>query len=466
MTAIAAGNAAPSTKTASVLSLGADASVAETSAADTLVATDASAPSRLFSSELAQAFVAESAPTTVAEGQVVAASDSAEATPMTLDSEQLLAQLAELGHALQADASKAPLPAAAELSEAVASDDANAGLATTDATAPLPLASTTTPSHPADLGTNATAIVVAPTVSQQLATSELGSDSGASADSRWPQLGSANATNGAATQATPAALTNQASQATTGAVAVAIDGGIEVSGEVTVDEGESQSPATAVNNKSIAAGLHGSLAAVIATGSGDSDLDPAVMTADAGERLDGGDELQPGGQLLRAEGRHLAQAGNPTANPSGSAEQALRQPLNAQQLAPELRDRLQMMVNSNNLTAEIRLDPPELGALQIRVQMNGDQANLQIITQQAQARELIDQALPRLREMLQQQGLSLGQTQVSQQSGGESRSHADQQQGHPAGASLIADGGDGDVSTGQWHSMAGRHRDGGIDYYA
>ncbi|GAA4874480.1 flagellar hook-length control protein FliK [Ferrimonas pelagia] len=137
-----------------------------------------------------------------------------------------------------------------------------------------------------------------------------------------------------------------------------------------------------------------------------------------------------------------------------------RQPIEAERMAPQLRDRLIMMVNSDKLTAEIRLDPPELGALQVRIQMNGEQAQLQIVTQQAQTRDLVEQALPRLREMLEQQGLQLADADIRQ---------GDPQQGQSGaegGAGEDGQIGAGDDSDEQRVSVAHRRHDGAIDYYA
>ena len=70
--------------------------------------------------------------------------------------------------------------------------------------------------------------------------------------------------------------------------------------------------------------------------------------------------------------------------------------------------------------AEIQLEPPELGRLAIRVEMDGDRLNLQVQAQNAVAREALESALPRLRELLAEQGLSLGDADIS--SGGEEHS--------------------------------------------
>jgi flagellar hook-length control protein FliK len=124
------------------------------------------------------------------------------------------------------------------------------------------------------------------------------------------------------------------------------------------------------------------------------------------------------------------------------AEQ-LRQSLNLlQQDAPnQLRERVNLMVRQNIQVAEIRLDPAGLGQMQIKIEMQQEQASVQFVVQQPQAKELLEQQLPRLREMLQQQGILLSEGNVQQQSqqqerqlaqhnGGGNKQHAETEELH------------------------------------
>jgi len=79
------------------------------------------------------------------------------------------------------------------------------------------------------------------------------------------------------------------------------------------------------------------------------------------------------------------------------------------------------MLSINNKQAEIRLDPPEMGSMQIRIRSDAEQAHINFVIQNQQAKEALEQSMPRLREMLAQQGLELGESTISYgQSGGES----------------------------------------------
>ncbi len=93
-------------------------------------------------------------------------------------------------------------------------------------------------------------------------------------------------------------------------------------------------------------------------------------------------------------------------------------PLNLGQNAWEtnLGSRLQMLVGQNIQTAEIRLDPPELGALDIKIKITNDIASVNITSPHAHVREAIETSVPRLREMFEESGLSLGDVNVRQES--------------------------------------------------
>ncbi|MCA1768155.1 MAG: flagellar hook-length control protein FliK, partial [Idiomarina sp.] len=112
--------------------------------------------------------------------------------------------------------------------------------------------------------------------------------------------------------------------------------------------------------------------------------------------------------------------GTVTANESGHANtlQALQRPLDLQQTeaSQKLQERINIMMSRNIQRADIRLDPPELGSVQIRVNMTGEQASVQFQVQSAQAKDAVEAAMPRLREMLEQQGINLADTQVGEQS--------------------------------------------------
>lgn len=86
-----------------------------------------------------------------------------------------------------------------------------------------------------------------------------------------------------------------------------------------------------------------------------------------------------------------------------------------------LGERAIMIAAQNTRVAEIKLDPPELGSLNIRVNINQDQVSLNFTSPHAHVRDAVEQSLPRLREMFAEQGLALQDSSVSDQSAEQQR---------------------------------------------
>ncbi len=85
----------------------------------------------------------------------------------------------------------------------------------------------------------------------------------------------------------------------------------------------------------------------------------------------------------------------------------------------QLAERVHMMLSKNLKNIDIRLDPPDLGKVHIRMHMNGDTTSVQFTVANHHAREALENSMPRLREMLSQQGVQVGDTAVQHQSAGQ-----------------------------------------------
>ncbi len=103
---------------------------------------------------------------------------------------------------------------------------------------------------------------------------------------------------------------------------------------------------------------------------------------------------------------------------------SLERPLGGQGWAEELGERLLWMQNKSVHVAELRLNPAHLGPVEVKIQVNQEETLVHFTAQHAPAREAIDAALPRLREMFNAQQLSLAQVEVSSHNG------SDQKQPH------------------------------------
>ena len=81
--------------------------------------------------------------------------------------------------------------------------------------------------------------------------------------------------------------------------------------------------------------------------------------------------------------------------------------------------------------ASLRLNPQHLGPMEMAVSMDGDQASISFTSQHSMVRDALESAIPRLREMLSENGLNLADVNVSQQgkSHGDDQGSPDSQQG-------------------------------------
>ncbi|ASJ98667.1 flagellar hook-length control protein [Shewanella marisflavi] len=133
-----------------------------------------------------------------------------------------------------------------------------------------------------------------------------------------------------------------------------------------------------------------------------------------------------------------------------------------QKFSPVMRQQLVAMVSQGVQQAEIRLDPPELGHMMVRVQVQGEHTQVQFHVTQTQTRELVEQAIPRLREMLAEQGMQLTDSNVSQ--GGQEQGDGSEQ-GEASGQGLS----DMDEISAEESLLASNNATSyrsGIDYYA
>ncbi len=76
-------------------------------------------------------------------------------------------------------------------------------------------------------------------------------------------------------------------------------------------------------------------------------------------------------------------------------------------------DRVSWLASQSIQAAEIHLDPPELGPMQVRIAINHEQASVNFVSHQPAVRDLLDSQLVRLRELFANEGLSLIDVNVS-----------------------------------------------------
>lgn len=82
-----------------------------------------------------------------------------------------------------------------------------------------------------------------------------------------------------------------------------------------------------------------------------------------------------------------------------------------------LNERVTWMAGKSIQRAEIRLNPADMGPIRVEVSVDDDVAKIAFSAQNAVTREAIELALPRLREMLSENGIALAGTDISDTDG-------------------------------------------------
>lgn len=98
-----------------------------------------------------------------------------------------------------------------------------------------------------------------------------------------------------------------------------------------------------------------------------------------------------------------------------------------------VKDKVLVMINQKLQQVDIKLDPPELGNVQVRVNLQGDAATVNFVVQNPQAKEALEQHMGKLREMLNESGVDVGEANVEQQSQQQNEFSEQQQNGESAG---------------------------------
>lgn len=118
-----------------------------------------------------------------------------------------------------------------------------------------------------------------------------------------------------------------------------------------------------------------------------------------------------------------------TAPAQPTVQAPLQQPVGTQAWSQELGERLVWMSNRQESRADMVLNPPQLGKIEVSLNINGDQASVSLVSANPQVRDALESAINRLREVLAENGINLGQANVGAESSGQSFQQANRQGG-------------------------------------
>lgn len=109
----------------------------------------------------------------------------------------------------------------------------------------------------------------------------------------------------------------------------------------------------------------------------------------------------------------------------------ITQPVGTSGWSEEVGNRVVWMANRQESRAELVLTPPQMGRVEVSLTISGDQASANFVSANPAVREALEAALPRLREVLADAGIQLGQAQVGAENPGQS-ARGDKNDDNPA----------------------------------
>lgn len=135
------------------------------------------------------------------------------------------------------------------------------------------------------------------------------------------------------------------------------------------------------------------------------------------------------GQHLKTEGiKNPVSSAQPN-NAPARFDSPLHKAPDDEMFGGQISERLVMMVKGDVQTARIQLDPPELGALEVKIKVQHEQMTVTFNSGNAMVRDALEGQGNKLRDLLAQQGLTLSDMQVGSQTSGQQQSQQQTAQG-------------------------------------
>ncbi|MFZ2973798.1 MAG: flagellar hook-length control protein FliK [Ferribacterium limneticum] len=94
---------------------------------------------------------------------------------------------------------------------------------------------------------------------------------------------------------------------------------------------------------------------------------------------------------------------------------AITSAINSPNWTQDFGSRVVWLAKNDQQVAQININPPQLGPIQITISINGDQTTAAFASSHPEVRQAIQDSLPQLREMFANAGISLGQANVGSQ---------------------------------------------------
>lgn len=149
----------------------------------------------------------------------------------------------------------------------------------------------------------------------------------------------------------------------------------------------------------------------------------ADVLADLGKRVNDSALQLPVMAAMSAENSSLPTAIMANAQPGGisnapalTSAPAITTPLGASGWDQELGGRVQWMMTQGVQAAALHINPPHLGPIEVRIVMDQDQAHISFSAPHMLTRDALEASIPKLRDMLSDNGLNLANVNVASHS--------------------------------------------------
>jgi flagellar hook-length control protein FliK len=138
--------------------------------------------------------------------------------------------------------------------------------------------------------------------------------------------------------------------------------------------------------------------------------DAAQVAAPAREALPALPEAAPSAQLLAQMQPAALQAAQAAA---GATAEHIPARVGSNGWDQQVGQKIVWMAAGGEQSAELTLNPPDLGPLQVVLNVGNDGASIEFSSSQLEVRQALENALPRLREMMSDSGIALGNATVN-----------------------------------------------------
>ncbi|WP_130835321.1 flagellar hook-length control protein FliK [[Erwinia] mediterraneensis] len=173
--------------------------------------------------------------------------------------------------------------------------------------------------------------------------------------------------------------------------------------------------------------------------SGAQTLSAAPLTLDSSFRQASGSleeksftvDTQPGSSpasAMLSSASAVSAPVTPSANISSPSTPMLNAQLGSSEWQQALSQQILMFTRNGQQNAELHLHPADLGAIQISLKLDNDQAQLNMVSSHSQVRAALEAAMPQLRSALAESGINLGQSNVSSDAFAQGQGYQGQQE--------------------------------------